>query len=104
MGLAPIEMSQMYSRTQDISSMKQNEDNKPMMDQQNFHNQFQKQVEDQSRKVIDPNKSTNNEYDYDAKKKGNNQYEGDSKKRKKKEMNDKKKMLPSSDRGFDIRI
>lgn len=104
MGLAPIEMSQMYSRTQDISSMKQNEDNKPMMDQHNFHNQFQRQVEGQSRKVIDPNKSTNNEYDYDAKKKGNNQYAGNPKKQKKKETSDKKKPIPSGDRGFDIRI
>lgn len=70
MGLAPIEMSQMYSRTQDVSAIKQNEDNRPVTDQQSFQNQFQKQIEGQSRKVIDPNRSTNGEYDYDAKKKG----------------------------------
>lgn len=104
MGLAPIEMSQIYSRTQDVSSMKQNEEHKPMMDQQNFHNQFQKQVDNQSRTVVDPNKAANNKYDYDAKKKGNNQYEGSQEKRKKKTLQGKKKPLPSADKGFDIRI
>ncbi len=104
MGLAPIQMSQMYSRTQDVSTVKQNEDNKPTMDQHNFQNQFQKQVEGQSRKVIDPNKSANNQYDYDAKKKGNNQYSGESGKKKKKETPEKKVPLPSAEKGFDIRI
>ena len=84
--------------------MKQNEDNKPMMDQHNFHNQFQRQVEGQSRKVIDPDKAMNNKYDYDAKKKGNNQYSGESGKRKKKETTEKKKDLPAGERGFDVRI
>lgn len=104
MGVTPIEMSQMYTRTQDISAVKQNEENKPLLDQQSFQNQFQKQVESQSRKVIDPNRSKNGEYDYDAKKKGNNQYENDGRKPKKREKTSKKLERLSENKGFDIRI
>ena len=77
MGVSPIEMSQMFTRTQDISPIKQHEDAKPMLDQNAFQQQLEKQVEEHSRKVIDPNKSSNTKYDYDAKKKGNGEYSGD---------------------------
>lgn len=70
MGVSPIEMSQMFTRTQDISPIKQHEDAKPMLDQNAFQQQLEKQVQEHSRKVIDPNKSSNTKYDYDAKKKG----------------------------------
>ncbi len=105
MGVSPIEMSQMFSRTQDISPIKQHEDNKPLLDQNTFQHQFQKQVEDHSRKVIDPNKATQDEYDYDAKKKGNGEYSGNSKKKKRSNKEkDEKDKEPGEKRGFDIRI
>ncbi len=105
MGVSPIEMSQMFSRTQDISPIKQHEDNKPMLDQNTFQQQFQKQVEDSSRKVIDPNKATQNEYDYDAKKKGNGEYSGNSKKKKHSDKEkEKKEKVPKEQHMFDIRI
>ena len=105
MGVSPIEMSQMFTRTQDISPIKQHEDAKPMLDQNAFQQQLEKQVEDNSRKVIDPNKSSKNEYDYDAKKKGNGEYSGNSgrKKRSGKEKKDEDSFEDNS-HGFDIRI
>lgn len=105
MGVSPIEMSQMFTRTQDISPIKQHEDAKPMLDQNAFQQQLEKQVEEHSRKVIDPNKSSNTKYDYDAKKKGNGEYSGSSGKRKRsgKEKKDGEKAGEESG-GFDIRI
>lgn len=105
MGVSPIEMSQMFTRTQDISPIKHHEDAKPMMDQNAFQHQFQKQVEDQSRTVVDSNKSTNSEYDYDAKKKGNGEYSGDSGKKRQSGKEKEKKDNPYEEKhGFDIRI
>ncbi len=105
MGVTPIEMSQMFTRTQDVSPIKQHEDAKPMLDQNAFQQQLEKQVEEHSRKVIDPNKSTKNEYDYDAKKKGNGEYSGNSGKKKQsgKEKKDEDAPLGGT-YGFDIRI
>lgn len=105
MGVSPIEMSQMFTRTQDISPIKQHEDAKPMLDQNAFQQQLEKQVEEHSRKVIDPNKSSNTKYDYDAKKKGNGEYSGNPGKRKRsgKEKKDEEKAAEGSG-GFDIRI
>lgn len=105
MGVSPIEMSQMFTRTQDISPIKQHEDAKPMLDQNAFQQQLEKQVQEHSRKVIDPNRSSNTKYDYDAKKKGNGEYSGSPGKRKrsgkdKKDEDD----LAEENRGFDIRI
>ncbi len=104
MGVSPIEMSQMFTRTQDISPIKQNEDAKPMLDQNAFQQQFEKQVEEHSRKVIDPNKSSNTKYDYDAKKKGNGEYFGNSGKRKNSGKEKKKEDKEDENQGFDIRI
>ena len=105
MGVSPIEMSQMFTRTQDISPIKQHEDEKPILDQNAFQQQLEKQVEEHSRKVIDPNKSSNTKYDYDAKKKGNGEYSGNPGKRKRsgKEKKDGEKSGEESS-GFDIRI
>ena len=105
MGVSPIEMSQMFTRTQDISPIKHHEDNKPMLDQNAFQQQLAKQVEEHSRKVIDPNKSSKDEYDYDAKKKGNSEYSGNPGKKKQsgKEKKDEDSFEDNS-HGFDIRI
>ena len=105
MGVSPIEMSQMFTRTQDISPIKHHEDAKPMLDQNAFQQQLAKQVEEHSRKVIDPNQSAKNEYDYDAKKKGNGEYSGNSGKKKQsgKEKQDEDNFEDNS-HGFDIRI
>lgn len=105
MAISPIEMSQMFTRTQDISPIKQHEDNKPMLDQNTFQQQFQKQVEDHSRKVIDPNRSANEKYDYDAKKKGNGEYSGNSgKKKHSNKEKEEKEGFSDGAQGFDIRI
>ena len=107
MGVSPIEMSQMFTRTQDISPIKQHEDVKPMLDQNAFQQQLEKQVEERSRKVFDPEKSTKNEYDYDARKKGNGEYSGNSGKRKKSGQDKDKKDEEEKAFGshsFDIRI
>ena len=45
MSIRPVEFNGMIQRTQDVSTLKQNEDNKPFMEQQNIQTQFSKEYE-----------------------------------------------------------
>ena len=44
MSIRPVEFSGVVQRSQDMSTLKQNEDNKPMLQQQNVQTQFAKET------------------------------------------------------------
>lgn len=104
MAIGPIEMTGIVTRSQDISLFKQNEDNKPMIDQSNILNNVQKKVQDQNQQVNQADNAEYHEYRYDAKEKGNGSYQDNKNKNKK----DKKKtdgiVTEKKTGGFDIRI
>lgn len=104
MAIGPIEMTGMVTRSQDISLFKQNEDNKPMIDQSNIQVNVQKKVQDQNQQVIQADNAEYHEYRYDAKEKGNGSYQDNRNKNKK----DKKKtdgiVTEKKTGGFDMRI
>ncbi len=104
MAIGPIEMTGMVTRSQDISLFKQNEDNKPMIDQSNIQVNVQKKVQDQNQQVNQADNAEYHEYRYDAKEKGNGSYQDNRKDNKK----DKKKtdgvVVEKRTSGFDIRI
>lgn len=49
MAIGPIELTGMVTRSQDISLYKQNEDNKPMVDQSNIQVNVQKKADEQTK-------------------------------------------------------
>lgn len=104
--MRPLEFNGMIGRTQDFTQMKQNEDMKPSVDQQNFTLTHEKAVEVKSEQV---NRHTDEDMDkdYDASKgNGNGEYEG-NKKRKKKEDNqdeDGTVVIKGRNVSFDIKI
>ena len=104
MAIGPIEMTGMVTRSQDISLLKQNEDNKAMLDQSNIQTNMQKKVQDQNQQVNQAEDVEFYEYRYDAKEKGNGSYQDNRNKNKK----DKKKadgiVTEKKNAGFDIRI
>ena len=51
MAIGPIEMTGMVTRSQDISLLKQNEDNKPVIDQSNIQVQVNKKAQEQNKQV-----------------------------------------------------
>ena len=64
------------SRAQDYSSIKQNEDNKGMVDQGNFSAQVQKTVDQNMREVRGSDETSRHENRPDAKEKGNGKRKG----------------------------
>ena len=105
MAIGMIELQGQITRAQDYTTIKQNEDNKPMLDQMNFGEQMTRQVE---RKAEEVNRADKSEYynrKFDAKDKGDNEYRGDGgKNRKKQSREDGKVFLKGSTSHFDVSL
>ena len=89
------------SRAQDYSTIKQNEDNKGLVDQTNFSQQMQKSVEQRAREVHSSDNTQWQEQKPDAREKGKNEYYGDGGKNRKKPQDRVVKKGPG---GFDVKI
>lgn len=88
MAISPLEMNGMYSRTQDFTVLKQNEDNKAMLGQNMIQTQVEKQQEQKANVVVKTNESETHQQRQDAREKGKNEYMGDGGKRRKKPQGD----------------
>jgi hypothetical protein len=76
MSIRPVEFNGMIQRTQDIGTLKQQEDDKPFVDQHSLGVQQQKQQERQLHKVSQSEKKQDSgKKKFDAKEKGSNEYE-----------------------------
>lgn len=105
MSIRPVEFNGMLQRTQDISTLKQNEDNKPMLQQQNVQTQFAKETVRHMQQVHHANDSDNPEKKFDAKEKGSNEYENLYRKKKQNKKNDEGKEFSGIAPGnFDMKI
>lgn len=104
MAIGPIEMTGMVTRSQDISLFKQNEDNKPMIDQSNIQISVQKKAHDQNQQVNQADNAEYHEYRYDAKEKGNGSYQDNRNKNKKDKKEEDGKVVIKQTAGFDMRI
>lgn len=111
MSINPVVLNGMTQRTQDISNLKQQEDDRPIVQQHNLSVQQEKQTDKLTHQVQEPDEKENEGYRYDAKEKGNNQYEGNgqSKKKNKREAEkeyskDGRVIFKGQSRSFDIKI
>lgn len=107
MSIRPVEFHGVVQRSQDVSALKQNEDNRPMLQQQNVQTQFAKETMRHMHQVNQANDSDNPEQKFDAREKGSNEYENlrDKKKKKKeKEDNSRKASTKARPGGFDMKV
>ena len=109
MSIRPVVLNGMIQRTQDVGNLKQQEDNKPLVQQQNIEIQQQKHEDQLMHQVLEPEQKENDGYRYDAKEKGNNQYEDGKKKKKKKQRDNEPEnggrvILKGQGSSFDIKI
>ena len=102
MAFGAIELTTISS-AQDYSAIKQNEDNKGIVDQTNFGQQMNKNVEQRVREVHSSDNVDWHEKNPDAKEKGNGEYRGDGGQHRKKQQ-PKEQMVVKGQGGFDIRI
>jgi 3-mercaptopyruvate sulfurtransferase SseA len=91
---------------QDIASIKQNQDNKAIINQTNFKDSFNKEVNEQFTKVSDADEAKNENKRFDARDKGDNEYtgEGGKERNSKNPRNNERVIVKSSKGNFDIKI
>ena len=105
MSIRPVEFSGVVQRSQDVGTVKQQEDNKSNLQQQNVQTQFTKETSQHMRQVHHANDSENPKQKFDAREKGSNEYEDRRRKRKKSEgkESEAKDFAPIRG-GFDMKI
>ena len=104
MTIRPVVLNGMIQRTDDIGQLKQHEDAKPAVDQQNIQMQVNQRADVLSHQVIQSQNSDKTKNDADAREEGHGQYRASSSKRKKAAA-DKGRVIRKSDTfGFDIKI
>ncbi len=105
MAIGSISLQGQITRAQDFSTIKQNEDNKPFIDQGNFQAKFEKEVNHNLNRVRESEDPDNQGKKHDAKEKSNAEYSGDGGKRRQPQRQDGHVQLkmPNSG-GFDIKI
>ena len=101
MGVGSIDFTTIV-RSQDYSTIKQNEDNKVNVDQTNFGQHINKTVENKTKQVQNSEDTEWQNKEFDAKEKGSNAYSGNSEQRKKKQ--EKEQVIVKGHKGFDIKV
>lgn len=105
MAVGPVTLNGVIQRTQDIGVLKQQEDSRPVVEQQHIQAHLKTQEQRQLKQVNHADDAKEHEKRYDAKEKGNNEYEGQRKKKKKSEEKSSGKVILKQESGhFDIKI
>lgn len=101
MAFGAIELTTI-SRSQDYSAIKQNEDNRALVTQENGQVQVQKNENQRNREVHDSDNAEWHGEQPDAREKGNGEYSGDGGRKRKTQA--RERMVVKGGGGFDIRI
>ncbi len=82
MSINRVDLQGALMRTSDMSTIRQNEENKAALHQANFQTHFSKETDHNSERVQETKEKGNAEFYFDAKEKSNNEYSGDGGRRK----------------------
>ena len=104
MSIGPVELGGVVGRAQDFSTIKQNEDNKGLVDQTNFHNKFEQKINQNTKTVQEGDNADGIHKRFDPSEKGDNEYEGDGGRNRKKKQPEDGKVVIKNKGGFDIKI
>lgn len=104
MAIGPVELNGTISRMQDYSTIKQNEDNRGIVNQQTFQSRFEKEIDNRHRQVTKGDDTNREDKKFDAKEKGAGEYYGNGGRRRKKEENKNGKVTIKGQSSFDMKI
>lgn len=104
MGISPIEFNGMVGRTQDFSTVRHNEEQKGMVDQNNFLNHFEHEVNQHIHTVHKQDNADSKKKKFDAKEKGSGEYGGDGGRNRKKRPSEQGSVRQKPQGGFDMKI
>jgi hypothetical protein len=106
MSVRPVEFNGMLQNQQGVSNVKQNEDQKPVLQQQQALVTVTKQEETAAHQVVNKDDPEREQYRFDARDGGKNQYQGNGKQKKSKEQKEKMEdghvRIKGMSGGFDI--
>ena len=106
MSIRPVVLNGMIQRTDDVGQLKQNEVQKPVVDQQNIQQMVQKKEEAAAHTVLDPNKNEKLKNQADAKEGGNGFYYKRNSSKKKKSAKEEGTVVKKNteSHGFDMKV
>lgn len=105
MTIRPVDLSGMMQRSQDVSTLKQHEDQRPVVEQQHILHKEEKKVEQRLHQVNGSEKKDEAQTKYDARDEGKNKYfANQNAKKKKREEKDKVILKQAHGSGFDVKI
>ena len=105
MSIRPLVIGGMLQRTDDISALKQQQDNKPMVEQHNLQSQVAKREDKLSHQVMTSEDSAKSDTHADAREEGKNQYFFRKKAQKKSQEQPQDRVVKKTmGGGFDIKI
>lgn len=108
MAIRPVEVQGVVQRSHDIGQLKQNQDEKPLVEHNNIQTRMHHEVEHNARQVTKFENADKKESRYDAKEKGNGTYYDQRKKRQRKQQADEEEgtvLLKRIHHGsFDVKI
>lgn len=105
MAIGPVEMNGMISRSQDFTSLKHNENHRVVVDQTNFLQSFEKEVDERLTQVNKKDNADSSKEKFDAKEKSKNQYSGqEGKKQKNKQSEKEDKVIVKGTSHFDVHV
>ena len=107
MSVRPVDFNGMMQSQQNVSSLKHNEDQRPVLSQQQAFQTLTKQEEASARQVIQKNDAGREEYRFDARDGSKNMYQhnpGKKKAKQKEKMEDGHVRVKGMSGGFDMTV
>lgn len=104
MAIGPIELQGTIARAQDFTTIKQNEDQKSLVDQSNFQQQFNKELKERPQHVNQSDNAAFHNRKFDAKEKGDNQYSGDGGSKRQRNPEEDGRVVIKGQNRFDVKI
>ena len=93
MAVGPVTINGAIQRSQDMSMLKQQEDSRPVVEQQHIQAQIKTQESRLLKQVNHADDASQHKKKYDAKEKGSNEYEGQNHKKKKQQEKNKDQVV-----------
>ncbi|MCR4651374.1 MAG: hypothetical protein K5662_06425 [Lachnospiraceae bacterium] len=105
MPIGNVELNSAMTGIQDYTSMRHNEQSRPMLQQSVLQDQNKQEVNDKLTNVHEADNADRNNKKFDARDKGSNEYHGNGgRDRKKKEKEKDGKVVPKKLTSFDMKI
>ncbi len=104
MTIRPVDLNGMMQRSQEVGALKQNEDNKPVFDQQLIAATYTKKNLHEAHQINETEQKAGAQGHFDAREEGKNKYQDNRKKKDNKQVKGSTVTKKGQSSGFDVKI